>query len=105
MRAFSRAPRERVPPPEAPAAPEQHDDRSVRTGGGRLGELLVDSRLVTETDVTSALERMKRGAAQRLGRLLLDSGALSEADLTAVLARQHRLELVDLRSVAPASEA
>jgi type IV pilus assembly protein PilB len=102
MLGFPRTAPARPADSEAAAAPErQNADWEVRAGGRRLGELLVESRMVSETEVASALERMKRGAAQRLGRLLLDSGALSEADLTAVLARQHRLETVDLRSVTP----
>jgi type IV pilus assembly protein PilB len=80
-------------------------DVSVQEGGGRLGELLIESRLVGRGAVLAALEQKRRGAQQRLGRLLLESGAVSERDLTDVLARQSRMDVIDLRDVTPQPEA
>jgi type IV pilus assembly protein PilB len=80
-------------------------DVSVQEGGGRLGELLIESRLVDRGAVLAALEQKRRGAQQRLGRLLLESGAVSERDLTDVLARQSRMDVIDLRDVTPQPEA
>jgi type IV pilus assembly protein PilB len=93
-------------PTGAGTALEDHTaDLSVREGGNRLGELLLESRLVDRGAVLAALEQKRKGASQRLGRLLLDSGAVSERDLTTVLARQSRLPVIDLREVTPDAEA
>ncbi len=101
--------RRQAPPPPAaePAAPAHPGpaDWDVAEGGGRLGELLIESGLVDLGDVLAALEQKKQGTTQRLGRLLVDRGILSERELTAVLARQHSLEVVDLRDVEPDPEA
>jgi type IV pilus assembly protein PilB len=80
-------------------------DLSVREGGNRLGELLLESRLVDRGAVLAALELKRKGASQRIGRLLLDSGVISERDLTTVLARQSRLPVIDLHDVTPQPEA
>jgi type IV pilus assembly protein PilB len=80
-------------------------DLGVHEGGNRLGELLLQSRLVDRGAVLAALEQKRKGAPQRLGRLLLDSGALSERDLTTALAQQSRLPVIDLREVTPEPEA
>ncbi|MGY1779234.1 GspE/PulE family protein [Geodermatophilus sp. SYSU D01036] len=90
-----------VPVEDRPAPAES----SVHQGGRRLGEVLVESGLVSRADVLAALDKKRKGAPQRLGRLLIDSGALSERDLTAALARQNSLQVVDLRDLTPAPEA
>jgi type IV pilus assembly protein PilB len=84
---------------------ERPVDVGLQDGGNRLGELLVDSRLVDRGAVLAALDQKRRGAQQRLGRLLIDSGALAERDLTRVLARQSRLDVIDLRDVTPDADA
>jgi type IV pilus assembly protein PilB len=80
-------------------------DVTVQDGGNRLGELLVESRLVDRGAVLAALEQKRKGAQQRLGRLLLDNGHINERDLTTVLARQSRMDVIDLRDVTPQPEA
>ncbi|MGY1728819.1 GspE/PulE family protein [Geodermatophilus sp. SYSU D01062] len=80
-------------------------DASLHQGGRRLGEVLVESGLVSRADVLAALDKKRKGAPQRLGRLLIDSGALSERDLTAALARQGSLQVIELRDVTPEPEA
>ena len=97
-----------APPAPAHTAPAAHTppvDLGVQDGGNRLGELLVESRLVDRGAVLAALEQKRRGAQQRLGRLLIDSGDISERDLTRVLARQSRLDVIELRDVTPEPEA
>src|SRR4051812_3477397 len=95
-----------APEPTAfPAVAARPVDDSVQDGGNRLGEMLVESRLVDRGAVLAALEQMRRGPRQRLGRLLLDSGAITERDLTAVLARQSRMDVIELRDVTPEPEA
>jgi type IV pilus assembly protein PilB len=92
-------PRAAAPADDGPA------DWNVQQGGGRLGELLIESRLVDHGDVLAALDQKRKGAPQRLGRLLIDRGAVTERDLTAVLAQQHSLDVIELRDVTPDPEA
>jgi type IV pilus assembly protein PilB len=105
MARFGRHSAAPVPAPAGPVTDSRPVDVAVHDGGNRLGELLVESRLVDRGAVLAALEQKRRGAQQRLGRLLLDSGAISERDLTTVLARQSRMEVIDLRNVTPKPEA
>jgi type IV pilus assembly protein PilB len=89
---------ERPVPTLAPARPA---DLGVRPGGMRLGEMLVEARLVTEEQVTTALQEAQRGTGKRLGQLLVELGTLDERDLARVLAKQQSLEVVDLRRITP----
>jgi type IV pilus assembly protein PilB len=80
-------------------------DLSVRPGGKRLGELLVDRGLASPEDIEAALGQLPSRLGARLGRLLVEHGAITETDLAKVLAEQHGLPLVDLRSVTPDADA
>ncbi len=88
-----------VPPPVEPAVTPA--DLAVRTGGNRLGELLVAAGLATREQVVAALTELQRGAGKRVGQLLVDLGTIGERDLARILAHQHALEVVDLREVTP----
>ncbi len=88
-----------VPPPVEPAVTPA--DLAVRTGGNRLGELLVAAGLATREQVVAALTELQRGAGKRVGQLLVDLGTIGERDLAQILAHQHALEVVDLREVTP----
>ncbi len=88
-----------VPPPVEPAVTPA--DLAVRTGGNRLGELLVTAGLATREQVVAALTELQRGAGKRVGQLLVDLGTIGERDLARILAHQHALEVVDLREVTP----
>jgi type IV pilus assembly protein PilB len=105
MARFGRHSGSSAPAAARPAAEYRPVDLGVQEGGNRLGELLVESRLVDRGAVLAALEQKRHGASQRLGRLLLDSGTISERDLTTVLARQSRMDVIDLRDVTPQPEA
>jgi type IV pilus assembly protein PilB len=87
--------------PEPTPAPARPADLGVRPGGMRLGEMLVEARLVTEEQVTTALQEAQRGTGKRLGQLLVELGTLDERDLARVLAKQQSLEVVDLRRITP----
>jgi type IV pilus assembly protein PilB len=87
--------------PEPTPAPARPADLGVRPGGMRLGEMLVEARLVTEEQVTTALQEAQRGTGKRLGQLLVELGTLDERDLARVLAKQQSLEVVDLRQITP----
>jgi type IV pilus assembly protein PilB len=85
------------PPTPAP----RPDDLSVRPGGRRLGELLVDVNLVSREQVVAALTEAQRGGHKLLGQRLVERGVLDERNLAWVVARQYSLEFVDLREYTP----
>jgi MSHA biogenesis protein MshE len=64
----------------------------------RLGELLVQQRIVSEDQLASALAEQKR-SGRKLGRVLNDLGLLSEAALHEVLAKHLQVPFVDLKQV------
>ncbi len=59
----------------------------------RLGDLLVDSRVITKEDLDKAL-RLQVGGNRRLGYLLIKMGFLSEEQLHSVLSQQLDLPIV-----------
>jgi len=62
----------------------------------RLGEILVQQKLLTEEQLKSALDEQKK-SGRRLGRVLTDKGIIVEEQLAAALARQLNLSYVDLK--------
>jgi type IV pilus assembly protein PilB len=101
--------RQRTPEPTTAAPvsavarvePVRPDDLSVRPGGRRLGELLVDAGLVERGLVVTALAESQQGRSMLLGQRLVEQGHLDERDLARVVAAQHQLHAVDLRTVTP----
>ncbi len=61
----------------------------------RLGDLLVDEKLVTEEQLQEALAE-QRVTGERLGRLLVAAGRITEVQLVRVLGRHLGVESVDL---------
>jgi len=72
--------------PNTPSAPRQV----------RLGEVLISSNLITEAQLTQALE-MQRDAGGRLGEVLVSLGALTEQALAQALANFFGFEVANLR--------
>ncbi len=64
----------------------------------RLGELLVQQRVISEQQLASALLEQKR-SGRKLGRVLADLGFLSEASLYDFLAKHLQVPFVDLKQV------
>ncbi len=71
---------------------------------GRLGELLVRRRLVTDAQLAKALLR-QNGSGDRLGALLVRTGVLDETTLTDALAEHHGVDVVRLGDERPTPEA
>ncbi len=69
----------------------------------RLGDLLLENRLITLQQLQSALMAQQEGG-RKLGRVLTDLGYISEEDLLAVLGRQLGVPFgtIDIRSINPA---
>jgi len=61
----------------------------------QLGDILLDSGLVTQQQLTDAFEEHQR-AGRALGRVLVEKGVLTESQLVAALATQIGLRFVDL---------
>src|SRR4051812_28326108 len=71
----------------------------------RLGEILVQQRLLTAEQLQSALDEQKHtgrqlGRVRRLGRILTDKGYVTEESLAAALASQLNLPFIDLKTYA-----
>jgi type II secretory ATPase GspE/PulE/Tfp pilus assembly ATPase PilB-like protein len=66
----------------------------------RLGDLLVEKGLITETQLEHALEVQKtHNFTKRLGEILIDEGFVTEREIAETLSRQLNLEFVDLYGV------
>ena len=61
----------------------------------RLGDLLVQSELITDEQLQEAL-REQRTSGRKLGKVLIDKEWLTEAQIAKVVARQIHAPYVDL---------
>ncbi|HXF66690.1 MAG TPA: GspE/PulE family protein [Burkholderiales bacterium] len=62
----------------------------------RLGELLVQQKLLTEEQLKSALEEQKR-SGRRLGRVVVEKGYVTEQQISEALARQLNIPFINLK--------
>jgi len=62
----------------------------------RLGDLLVQKRLISEAQLQTALTEQKN-SGRKLGRVLIGMGAVTEEKILQLLASQLKVPLVDLR--------
>jgi type IV pilus assembly protein PilB len=60
----------------------------------KLGEMLVESGILTQEQLDLALENQKR-TDMRLGQFLVNGGGISESDLASIISRQQRIERYD----------
>jgi type IV pilus assembly protein PilB len=81
-------------------APEQ-DDHRIYPGGTRLGEILVDLRLVHPQQIAAVLAEPEQGEHKPLGQRLVERGIISEYDIARAVAHRSSLELVDLGTITP----
>lgn len=63
----------------------------------RLGDLLIQKKLITEEQLAVALETQKRNGL-RLGRILVNKGFVTEVHISEALARQFDIPFIDLRN-------
>lgn len=61
----------------------------------RLGDLLMSEGVITDAQLTEALQRQKQ-TGQKLGRALTDVGAISEHDLHVLLAKHLGIDYLEL---------
>jgi MSHA biogenesis protein MshE len=64
----------------------------------RLGELLVEQKIISESQLTTALGEQKR-TGRKLGRVLTDLGLVEESRLHEVLAQHLQIPFVDVRQL------
>ena len=62
----------------------------------RLGEILLQQKLLDEDQLKAALEEQKR-SGRKLGRIFIDSGFLTEEQIGGALARQLQVPFIDLK--------
>lgn len=74
------------------------------SGRPRLGELLLQRQLLTNTQLQETLLQQS-ASGKRLGALLMEMGFIDERALTGVLAEQLRIPIADLRTITPDPEA
>jgi type IV pilus assembly protein PilB len=61
----------------------------------RLGRLMVDKGMVTESEMAAALQA-KRGTDKSIADVLLEKGLVNEIQIALALAEQHKIPFVDL---------
>jgi general secretion pathway protein E len=62
----------------------------------KIGELLVDLKLINEKDLESALAKQRKEGG-RLGEILIKEGLIDQDTLNSALAAQYNVEVVDLK--------
>ncbi len=90
-----------APVVEAPKASLVPDPQGF-TDRVRLGDLLVEERLVAREVVEAAIGR---STGSRLGTILLDDGLIDETALARTVAQQLRVPFIDLKVAEPQADA
>ncbi|WP_020677862.1 GspE/PulE family protein [Geopsychrobacter electrodiphilus] len=71
----------------------------------RVGDILVESGLVTREQVEKAFASQEKGKKLKVGELLVSRGLITEKQLLKALADKFRLRFVDLSTLIPSPEA
>ncbi len=61
----------------------------------KIGEMLVEAKLITERHLNFALEKQSKNA-QPVGRNLIDMGYVTESNIARYIAKQHRVPYISL---------
>ena len=69
----------------------------------RLGDMLIGVGLLTEEQLSSALNEQKK-SGKKLGTILLEGGYIKQKQLFDALERQLGVDFVDLTAVTPPAE-
>ena len=62
----------------------------------RLGEILIERKLITSDDLARALDIQKERGGEKLGKILVDLGFIANRDVLAVLAEQLQVPVLAL---------
>jgi general secretion pathway protein E len=69
----------------------------------KLGEILIERRLITQEDLDRALELQRERAGDKLGKILVDLGYIAMRDVLAALADQLKVPLMTIEGPPAAS--
>jgi general secretion pathway protein E len=69
----------------------------------RLGEILLDRRLITQEDLQRALELQRERQGEKIGKILVDLGFVAARDVLAALSHQLQLPSVTIDGAPPPS--
>jgi type II secretory ATPase GspE/PulE/Tfp pilus assembly ATPase PilB-like protein len=92
-------------------SPDNIADKNYANGDGvlsrqKIGEILIESNLITVEQLEAALSVQKRSRSRKkLGEILLDKDLISEEQLLKALAQKFQLTFVDLDNIVPSAEA
>ena len=64
----------------------------------RLGEILIERKLITPDDLARALDIQKERGGEKLGKIMVDLGFIAMRDLVAALAEQLQVPVLILGS-------
>lgn len=70
----------------------------------RIGELLVESGMITEQQLNNTLQVQKNSGGKKLGDILVDLEIITEQQLLSVLQRKLNVPIVDLRGATVSKE-
>jgi MSHA biogenesis protein MshE len=68
----------------------------ARPGKVRIGDLLVQQKLISQDQLTFALDQQKR-SGRKLGRVLVDNAFVTEENISEALARQLNIPYINLK--------
>lgn len=83
--------------PNVPAAPDAPKPVPGRPEKVRLGDVLVQQRLISQEQLQQTLD-LQRTTGKKMGRLLIETGIITEELLANGLARQLRIPFVNLKT-------
>ncbi len=69
----------------------------------RLGEILLERRLITQDDLARALELQRERQGEKIGKILVDLGFVAARDVLAALSHQLQLPSVTIDGAPPTS--
>src|SRR3989339_801093 len=64
----------------------------------RLGDLLVQQKLISQEQLSAALEK-QRLSGRKLGRVLIENSYVTEDEISGAIARQLNIPFLDLRQI------
>lgn len=96
----------RLVPPGARAAAVPTDSGRHSAPRRRIGDVLVESGVISQEQLEKALEEQRRadGPRRRLGQVVVDMGMATERDVAQGLARLLGMQMVDLSKAIPAPD-
>ena len=64
----------------------------------RIGDVLVETGIITEEQLQTALQRQK-GSGRKIGETLVDEGFVTEEQIAHALSEQLHMDMIDLQNV------